>query len=120
MDVIGVIPARYSSTRFTAKVLAPIAGKPMLCHAIEVLARANEIATVFVVLAQDDALFASSGAGSIGAKVGNQPLSVLGKLKQVTPSSDDPLKRGGDGLFQGRDEEGQGRHAGGQQGHVFD
>lgn len=30
MDVIGVIPARYSSTRFAAKVLADIMGKPML------------------------------------------------------------------------------------------
>ncbi|MDP2830753.1 MAG: 3-deoxy-manno-octulosonate cytidylyltransferase, partial [Candidatus Omnitrophota bacterium] len=28
MDVIGVIPARYSSTRFQAKVLADIMGKP--------------------------------------------------------------------------------------------
>jgi len=28
--VIGVIPARYSSTRFKAKVLADIMGKPMI------------------------------------------------------------------------------------------
>ncbi|MDD2689418.1 MAG: 3-deoxy-manno-octulosonate cytidylyltransferase [Candidatus Omnitrophica bacterium] len=30
MDVIGVIPARYSSTRFEGKVLADIFGKPMI------------------------------------------------------------------------------------------
>lgn len=30
MDVIGVIPARYGSTRFEGKVLADIHGKPML------------------------------------------------------------------------------------------
>lgn len=30
MDVIGVIPARYSSTRFEGKVLAKILGKPMI------------------------------------------------------------------------------------------
>jgi 3-deoxy-manno-octulosonate cytidylyltransferase (CMP-KDO synthetase) len=35
MDVIGVIPARYSSTRFQAKVLADICGKPMLQHVWE-------------------------------------------------------------------------------------
>lgn len=35
MDVIGVIPARYSSTRFAAKVLADIMGKPMLQHVWE-------------------------------------------------------------------------------------
>ncbi len=35
MDVIGVIPARYSSARFQAKVLADIMGKPMLQHVWE-------------------------------------------------------------------------------------
>ena len=30
MNVIGVIPARFFSTRFDGKVLANIAGKPML------------------------------------------------------------------------------------------
>ncbi|MBU0503398.1 MAG: 3-deoxy-manno-octulosonate cytidylyltransferase [Candidatus Omnitrophota bacterium] len=35
MDVIGVIPARYSSTRFAGKVLADILGKPMLQHVWE-------------------------------------------------------------------------------------
>ena len=37
--------------------------------------------------------------GSISAKVPGQPISVLAKLKQVTPTADDPLKRGEDGLF---------------------
>jgi 3-deoxy-manno-octulosonate cytidylyltransferase (CMP-KDO synthetase) len=35
MDVIGVIPARYSSTRLEGKVLADIAGKPMIQHVWE-------------------------------------------------------------------------------------
>ena len=35
MDVIGVIPARYSSARFAGKVLADIMGKPMLQHVWE-------------------------------------------------------------------------------------
>ncbi|MEI7999553.1 MAG: 3-deoxy-manno-octulosonate cytidylyltransferase, partial [Candidatus Omnitrophota bacterium] len=30
MKTLGVIPARYASTRFPAKVLALIAGKPMI------------------------------------------------------------------------------------------
>jgi 3-deoxy-manno-octulosonate cytidylyltransferase (CMP-KDO synthetase) len=32
MDVVGVIPARYSSSRFPGKVLADILGKPMIQH----------------------------------------------------------------------------------------
>ena len=35
MDVIGIIPARYSSTRFDGKVLADILGKPMVQHVWE-------------------------------------------------------------------------------------
>jgi 3-deoxy-manno-octulosonate cytidylyltransferase (CMP-KDO synthetase) len=34
-EVIGVIPARYSSTRFEGKVLADICGKPMVQHVWE-------------------------------------------------------------------------------------
>jgi flagellar basal-body rod protein FlgF len=37
--------------------------------------------------------------GSISAKVANQPPTTLGKLKLVTATPDDPLKRGTDGLF---------------------
>lgn len=35
MDVIGIIPARYASTRFEGKVLADIFGKPMIQHVWE-------------------------------------------------------------------------------------
>ena len=37
--------------------------------------------------------------GNISAKVGKQPANGIGKLKLVTPTADDPLRRGEDGLF---------------------
>ena len=37
--------------------------------------------------------------GNVIAKIGNQPANSVGRLKMVTPSIDDPLKRGPDGLF---------------------
>ncbi len=37
--------------------------------------------------------------GSLTAKVGNQPANAIGRLKLATPTADDPLKRGEDGLF---------------------
>ncbi len=40
-----------------------------------------------------------SNDGTISAKVGTQPANNIGKLKVVTPTTDDPLKRGDDGLF---------------------
>lgn len=37
--------------------------------------------------------------GTISAKIGNQPPTGFGRLKMVTPTAEDPLKRGTDGLF---------------------
>ncbi|MCZ8253948.1 MAG: flagellar basal body rod protein FlgF [Hylemonella sp.] len=37
--------------------------------------------------------------GTISAKTGNQPTTVVGRLKLATPTPEDPLKRGADGLF---------------------
>jgi flagellar basal-body rod protein FlgF len=37
--------------------------------------------------------------GTLSAKVGNQPPTGIGRLKLATPTADDPLKRGEDGLF---------------------
>lgn len=37
--------------------------------------------------------------GNLSAKVGNQPPTGVGRLKLITPTTDDPLKRGADGLF---------------------
>ena len=35
MNIIGIIPARYASTRFPGKPLHPIAGKPLIAHVVE-------------------------------------------------------------------------------------
>jgi 3-deoxy-manno-octulosonate cytidylyltransferase (CMP-KDO synthetase) len=66
MDVIGVIPARYSSTRFKGKVLADILGKPLLQHVWE---RARQAVILDdLLIACDDELVASTASG-FGAKV---------------------------------------------------
>lgn len=52
MRILGVIPARYGSTRFPGKPLHPIAGKPLIQHVVE---RCRE-ATLLddVIVATDD------------------------------------------------------------------
>jgi 3-deoxy-manno-octulosonate cytidylyltransferase (CMP-KDO synthetase) len=52
MTVVAVIPARWASSRFPGKPLAPIAGKPMLRHVWERACRAVRIDGV--VVATDD------------------------------------------------------------------
>ncbi len=52
MDVIGIIPARYGSTRLAAKALAEILGKPMIQHIYENAKEASILDEVIV--ATDD------------------------------------------------------------------
>ena len=53
MNIVGIIPARYASTRFPGKPLALIAGKPLLQHVIAQCQKAKSLAEVIV--ATDDA-----------------------------------------------------------------
>jgi len=52
MKVLGIIPARYGSTRFPGKPLALIAGKPLLQHVVEQCQQAATLSEVIV--ATDD------------------------------------------------------------------
>jgi 3-deoxy-manno-octulosonate cytidylyltransferase (CMP-KDO synthetase) len=48
MKVVAIIPARYASVRFPGKVLAPIAGKPMIQWVWERATQAREVTEVIV------------------------------------------------------------------------
>jgi len=66
MNVIGVVPARYQSTRFSGKVLVDILGKPMLQHVWE---RAKQALLLEdLIIACDDERVAEVARG-FGAKV---------------------------------------------------
>ncbi len=52
MNVIGIIPARYGSSRFPGKPLHVIAGKPLIQHVVERCRRSRNLGEVIV--ATDD------------------------------------------------------------------
>lgn len=52
MKILGIVPARFASTRFPGKPLAPIAGKPLIQRVVERCRLAQELADVIV--ATDD------------------------------------------------------------------
>ena len=52
MKIIGIIPARYASTRFPGKPLHLIAGKPLIQHVVEQCQKAKSLDKV--VVATDD------------------------------------------------------------------
>jgi 3-deoxy-manno-octulosonate cytidylyltransferase (CMP-KDO synthetase) len=66
MRVIGVIPARYQSSRFPGKPLTPILGKPMIQYVYERSSEARRVDEVWV--ATDDQRICEA-VESFGAKV---------------------------------------------------
>jgi 3-deoxy-manno-octulosonate cytidylyltransferase (CMP-KDO synthetase) len=66
MKVIGVIPARYHSSRLEGKPLADIHGKPMIQHVYEIARKARRLDSV--VVATDDERIAAA-VGRFGGRV---------------------------------------------------
>jgi 3-deoxy-manno-octulosonate cytidylyltransferase (CMP-KDO synthetase) len=64
--ILGVIPARFSSTRFPGKVLAPIAGKTMLQHVYERAALSTYLTSILIAT-DDERVY--SAAKNFGARV---------------------------------------------------
>jgi 3-deoxy-manno-octulosonate cytidylyltransferase (CMP-KDO synthetase) len=99
---VGIIPARWASTRFPGKPLHPIAGKPLLKHVWERCLRAKSLTSV--VVATDDMRIASA-AFEWGAEVAltspnhssgtNRVAEVASKTKQfayiINIQGDEPL-----------------------------
>src|SRR6185436_7899434 len=52
MKILGIIPARYGSNRFPGKLLALIAGKPLIQHVVEQCQKARSLRELIV--ATDD------------------------------------------------------------------
>jgi 3-deoxy-manno-octulosonate cytidylyltransferase (CMP-KDO synthetase) len=88
MKVIGVIPARYGSTRLPAKPLADIGGKTMVQHVYEIAERAKLLDSV--VVATDDERVASVVRGFGGRAAVTNPAHASGtdRAAEVAASSD--------------------------------
>lgn len=76
--IIGIIPARFASTRLIGKPLANIGGKPMIQHTYESASKSKLIEKL--ILAVDDSKVASVARG-FGADVIETP-------KEITSGSD--------------------------------
>ncbi|MCK5083830.1 MAG: 3-deoxy-manno-octulosonate cytidylyltransferase [Candidatus Omnitrophica bacterium] len=65
MKIIGIIPARWASTRFEGKVLAEVGGKPMIQHVWE-RARQSELLNDLIIACDDERVVVA--AEQFGAK----------------------------------------------------
>jgi 3-deoxy-manno-octulosonate cytidylyltransferase (CMP-KDO synthetase) len=64
--ILGVIPARFASSRFPGKALATIGGKPMLQHVYDRASQARYL-TSLIIATDDERIF--DAARSFGARV---------------------------------------------------
>ena len=71
MSVVGIIPARYGSTRLPAKALALLRGRPLIQHVYERAKQAKQLDDV--VVATDDARIARAVADIGGQAVMTDP-----------------------------------------------
>ncbi len=58
MAIVGIIPARFASTRLPGKPLLSVTGKPLIRHVVEAARRASKLDRIIV--ATDDARIASA------------------------------------------------------------
>ncbi len=89
--IVGIIPARYASTRFPGKMLHPLCGKPLIQHVWERVSLSKELDEV--IIATDDIRIAEV-AFNFGAKVSmtradhpsgsDRVAEVAAKLKNAT------------------------------------
>jgi len=72
--IVGIIPARYASTRLKGKALIDIGGKPMLQHTYE-SAKKSKLLTEIIIATDDKRIF--QVAKNFGAKVRMTPKDIL-------------------------------------------
>lgn len=66
MKIVAVIPARYKSTRFEGKPIAPILGKPMIRHVYEGVVKSKRLSDV-IIATEDSRVY--DICSDFGAKV---------------------------------------------------
>jgi len=76
MQIVGLIPARYASVRFPAKVLALLNGKPMVVHVLDAARASRRLDRVAV--ATDDDRIAQAVRAAGGEAVMTSPSAASG------------------------------------------
>jgi 3-deoxy-manno-octulosonate cytidylyltransferase (CMP-KDO synthetase) len=91
MTAVGVIPARYSASRFPGKPLAKIAGLPMVQRVWEGTRRAKSLRTVIIATDDERIARACRGFGADVAMTGADHLTGTDRLAEVAAALDDEI-----------------------------
>jgi 3-deoxy-manno-octulosonate cytidylyltransferase (CMP-KDO synthetase) len=88
MGVIGVIPARYQSTRLPGKPLADILGKPMIQWVYENAVRSELLDEVIVATDDDRVLEAVEGFGGKGVMTSAHHRTGTDRVAEIAANTD--------------------------------
>lgn len=83
MDAIGIIPARYKSTRFEGKVLADLLGKPVVQHVYETAKRARMLNDLIIATDDDRVAECVKGFGGKAALTSTDQPTGTDRLGEV-------------------------------------
>ncbi len=83
MRVVGMIPARYEATRLPGKVLADIAGKPMIQHVYERAQRAERLDNLLVATDDERIKAVVEGFGGTAVMTSPEHKSGTDRLAEV-------------------------------------
>src|SRR5262245_25914235 len=82
-EALGVIPARYASTRFPGKPLAPIDGKPMVQHVWERARQARTLTDLVVATEDERIVRAVEGFGGKAVMTAKDHVTGTDRLAEV-------------------------------------
>jgi len=88
MKIIGVIPARYGSTRLAGKPLADIHGKPMIQYVYELARRARTLDQVVVATDDERVRVAVESFGGMAVMTKGEHFSGMDRVAEVASVSD--------------------------------
>ncbi len=88
MKVIGVIPARYGSSRFPGKPLAPIHGKPMIQRVYEQVSQSKALDKVVVATDHEEIMETVIGFGGNAVMTSTEHETGSDRIAEVTKKVD--------------------------------
>lgn len=88
MKAIGVIPARFASTRFPGKVLAELNGRPLIQHVYEEALKASSLQDLLVATDEEKVVKAVEDFGGQALLTAKEHKSGTDRLREVVNSID--------------------------------
>ena len=86
--IVAIIPARHASTRFPGKVLAPLAGKPLVIHTYERTRQATLVSETIIATDDDRVREAAEPYGATVVMTRPDHLSGTDRIAEVAESCD--------------------------------